>query len=433
MTLLLYRLALGAMRAVSPVLSAGSSKLSRGIAGRRRAHDEIASWGRTGRDPTRPVAWFHAPSVGEGLQAQAVFEALRARIPELQVVFTHFSPSAEALAGTVGADVAAYLPWDLRRPIRTALDAVRPDLVVFTKTEVWPVLTQEAGRLTIPVAIVAGSVPEGSGRLRGPARRLLSDSWRQLALAGASADADAERFIELGVAESRVHTTGDPGIDSALERFESVDARSPWLAPFHDDPRPTIVAGSTWPADEAVLWRAFSSVRSEVPALRVVIAPHEPTQEAVTRLLATFRDGGCRSQTLADVESSGSVRDVDVVVVDRVGPLSQLYSIASVSYVGGGFGDAGLHSVLEPAAAGTPVVFGPRHHSARAAEGLLAAGGAKTVQDVSALASALEEWLNDAAKREHSGRCAFGYIDARRGTAARTASLLDPLIRRTEG
>ncbi len=379
------------------------------------------------------MAWFHAPSVGEGLQAQAVVEALRGRIPDLQIVFTHFSPSAEAFARSVGADVAAYLPWDLRGPIRATLDAVRPDLVVFTKTEVWPVLAQEAGRLAVPVAIIGGSVPDGAGRLRGPARRLMRDAWTQLALAGANADADAERFVELGVSPSCVHTTGDPGIDSALARLERVDARSPWLAPFHEDPRPTLVAGSTWLADEAVLLPALERSRSEVPELRVVIAPHEPAPNQVEELLSRFRRSGWRAEGLATVEASRSVRDVDVVVVDRVGPLSDLYSIASVSYVGGGFGDAGLHSVLEPSAAGSPVLFGPRHHNTRAADDLIAAGGARTVQDAPTLASVLAEWFKDEEKRGRGGREAFGYIDQHRGAADRTASRLDPLIRRIEG
>jgi len=433
MKLLLYRLAVGSIRGVSPLLSRGSSKLARGLAGRRGAEDLLASWGRGVRDPKRPVGWFHAPSVGEGLQAQVVIRALVARLPDIQIVFTHFSPSAEAFAASVGADVAAYLPWDLRGPISTVLDAIEPDVVVFTKTEVWPVLTHEAVRRDIPVAMVGGSVPDGAGRLRAPARGLLRGSWTRLALACANADPDAERFVELGVSASRVHTTGDPGIDSALDRVRDADQLAPWLAPFHEDARATLVAGSTWPADETVLLVALERVRLAVPGLRAVIAPHEPSPERVTDLLARLRADGWRAESLAGVEESGSVRDVDVVVVDRVGPLAQLYSIGSVSYVGGGFHDAGLHSVLEPAAAGTPVVFGPRHHNARAAADLLAEGGGRVVSDAPALAGVLAGWFNDEAGCERSGQSAFSYIEAHRGAADRTASLLDPLIRRIEG
>jgi 3-deoxy-D-manno-octulosonic-acid transferase len=428
-----YRLAVGTLRALSPIVSFGSSKLARGVVGRRHAHELLAVWGRGVRDPTRPVVWFHAPSVGEGLQAQAVIGGLLARLPELQVVYTFFSPSAEELGGRMGADVAAYLPWDLRGPVSTALDAIEPDLIVFTKTEVWPVLTDQARRRSIPVAIVVGSLPDGAGRLRGPARAVLRGTWNKIGLACANSDVDTERFIELGVSESIAHTTGDPGIDSALDRSRGADPTASYLAPFREHPRPTLVAGSTWPADEAVLLPALERLRSEIPDLRAVLAPHEPGREQVTHLLARLRESGWRAETLDVFESGDSSQSVDAVVVDRVGVLAHLYAIASVSFVGGGFHDRGLHSVLEPAAARTPVIFGPRHRSARAAADLLARGGAKVVADISQLVAVAGHWLTDEADRDRAGGSAFGYIAAHRGAADRTAVLLDPLIRRKEG
>ena len=121
---LLYRFAWGVVRLAAPLLSIGDSKVARGLAGRRGAHDLLALWGETIRDRHRPVIWFHAPSVGEGLQAQAVIAELRAERPDLQVVFTFFSPSAEDLARSMEVDVAAYLPWDLKRPMNRVLDAL---------------------------------------------------------------------------------------------------------------------------------------------------------------------------------------------------------------------------------------------------------------------------------------------------------------------
>jgi 3-deoxy-D-manno-octulosonic-acid transferase len=132
-----YRLAQLGVRAAGPLVGAlpgaGPAKLARGIAGRRGTGVRLSRWGREDRDPTRPVVWFHAPSVGEGLQARAVIEALRRRREEVQIVFTHFSPSAEKLAAAMPADARGYLPWDLPGSVRPVVEALRPDALVFTK------------------------------------------------------------------------------------------------------------------------------------------------------------------------------------------------------------------------------------------------------------------------------------------------------------
>lgn len=424
---LLYRLAQGTLRTLTPVLSGSSSKLSRGLRGRRNAHEVLAAWGRRSRRAEAPLAWLHAPSVGEGLQARAVLEALRKRTPGVQSVFTHFSPSAEGLAARMPADMAAYLPWDLVGPSRTVLDALRPDVLAFTKTEVWPVLVDEAVARRIPVALVAATVPPDAGRLSPAARAFLGPTWRRLSLAAAIADEDAARLEELGVPAEALVVTGDPGIDSAAQRARAADPAEPWLAPFHADPRPTVVAGSTWPPDEAVLLPALDRVRGEVAEVRLVVAPHEPGEDRVAGLLDDLGRRGWRAGTLAEAERGG-VGGLDAVVVERVGVLAHLYTVGMAAYVGGGFGDDGLHSVLEPAAAGLPVAFGPRHSNARAASDLLDAGGGAEVDGVDGLARVLLRWLTDPGARGYAAARAFGYIDAHLGAAARTAALLDEML-----
>ncbi|MEX2048018.1 MAG: glycosyltransferase N-terminal domain-containing protein [Gemmatimonadota bacterium] len=421
---LLYRLAMGLAHRAAPLVARPGSKLTLGVAGRRDAHETLAAWGERSRDANRPTAWFHAPSVGEALQAGAVIEALRERRPGLQIALTHFSPSAEGIAERVGADMGAYLPWDEADLMRRALDGLRPDLLVFAKTEVWPVLVSEAVARGIPVALVGAVVPRGAGRMRRAARALLASTWRRLSLACAVGEEDARALVLLGVPERAVNVTGDPAIDAATRRAGEADPAAPWLAPFHEDPRPTLVAGSTWPEDEAVLLPALAEVRRVVPDLRVVFVPHEPTADVVGGLLTRLQGLGWKCRPLSAVESRGTPGDAAVVVVDRVGVLADLYTVATVAYIGGGFGRGGLHSVLEPAAAGAPVVFGPRHQRAPAAAGLLAAGAARTVSDAAALAAILAEWLTDPAKKIDVAHRGIDYIESHRGAAARTADLL---------
>ncbi len=429
----LYRIVQEAARSLAPVLARGESKISRGLRGRRDAHEVLARWGASERDPARPAIWLHAPSVGEGLQARAVLEALKARRADLQVVFTHFSPSAERLARDMPADVSGYLPWDLRAPMGRVLEAVRPDAVVFAKTEVWPVLVEEAVRRGVPSVLVGGTLAAEAGRLRWPARDFLRPTWSSLERVAAIAQEDGARFVTLGVPAERVTVTGDPGVDSAATRARAADPGAPWLAPFHADPRPTVVAGSTWPADDAVLLPALTETRRRAPELRVVLAPHEPEEDYVASLRAKLSEGGWRTAALSDVERTGSVRDVDAVLVDRVGVLAQLYTVGTMAYVGGGFHRAGLHSVLEPAAAGIPVSFGPLHTNARAAGDLLSGGGAREAGDARALADVLGGWLVDRERLDYAAGRAFGYIGAHLGAAARTAELLSELLDRDDG
>jgi len=425
---LLYRVAVRALRRSAPLLALGGPKVARGIRGRRHAAGTLVTWGRRERDPDRPTVWFHAPSVGEGLQAGAVLGALVERRPGLQVAFTHFSPSAEGLGERLGADVSAYLPWDVEASVAAVLDALRPDLLAFTKTEVWPVLVAAATRRGVPVVIVAATVPEGAGRMRWPARRTLAPTWGRLTAACANTPADAERLVALGADAAAVHVTGDPAIDSAVRRVAEADPSAPYLAPFQSGRRITVVAGSTWREDEDVLLPAWQGVRRASPDALLVLAPHEPDAEPVARLLTRLREIGLAAVTLGAVEREGSIDGVDAVVVDRLGVLTHLYTVADVAYVGGGFGRAGLHQVVEPAAAGVPVLFGPRHANARAAGELLRLGGAGTVVDAKGMEEATARWLTDpSAKNGAAARC-LDYIGAHRGAARRTAQLLDPLI-----
>ncbi len=426
-TLSAYHGLLRMARRLTPLIGRTSGKVGRGFAGRRDSHEILAAWGRSARDHARPLAWFHAPSVGEGLQARAVLDGWVGLRPELQTVFTHFSPSAETLAGQMGADTHAYLPWDLPDTVSTALHGVAPDVLVFTKTEIWPTLTAEAVSRGVRIAMVGATLPADAGRSHPLARRLLRTAWGSVDLLAAIDDDHAARFVTLGVPPRAVHATGDPGIDSALSRAERIDAASPWIAPFLDDPRPTVVAGSTWPADEAELLPALDQMRAAVPSVRLILAAHEPDERHTRDVTERLTAGGWNVRTLGQTESDGAA-GVDAVIVDRVGVLAELYSVASASFVGGGFHDKGLHSVLEPAAAGSPVCFGPRHTNSAAASGLLHAGGAEEAPDAQGLARILMRWLTDSPRRDFVAARAAGYIDTHLGAAHRTARLLDTLL-----
>src|SRR5262245_52159680 len=124
------------MRVAAPL----NEKLRRGVLGRASALEELRQWSRAERDRDRPLLWLHAPSVGEALMAQAIISALRECRPDLQLAFTHFSPSAERMRERVGADITSYLDWDTTRAMRQTLDTLQPAAIAFVRTEIWPTL-----------------------------------------------------------------------------------------------------------------------------------------------------------------------------------------------------------------------------------------------------------------------------------------------------
>lgn len=422
----LYTLALRAARPLLPLAARGEGKLARSVRGRTGVLARMEAWAAAHRDPARPLVWFHAPSVGEGLQARAVLQAFRARRPDAQVVYTFFSASAERFAAGVGADHADYLPIDLTGDIRRALDALRPAVIAFSKTDVWPVLTREAAARDIRLALLSATLPTGSSRLRGPARALLGPAYARLDVVAAISAEDADRFAGLDVPPQRRQVMGDARFDQVWARTPAADLASPLLRPFGGFDGMTLVAGSTWPADEDRLIPALARLAADGLRPRLILVPHEPTPDHLARSEAALRATGRAPVRLSAVDAGAEPGDT--VLVDRVGVLGDLYALADVAYVGGGWGTAGLHSVLEPAAFGVPVLFGPRHANAREAADLIRAGAAFEASDAAPLETLLRPLLPDDEARRRAGSAARTYVASHLGAAERGAQIIQDLL-----
>jgi 3-deoxy-D-manno-octulosonic-acid transferase len=188
--------------------------------------------------------------------------------------------------------------------------------------------------------------------------------------------------------------------------------------------RPTLVAGSTWPTDEEHLLPAWQRIREKIPDARLVIAPHE-ISESHLRNLARWATASSLKPALIDATDAAAA---DVILVDRYGVLGDLYSLADVAYVGGGFHSAGVHSVLEPAAFGAPVVFGPRHERSREAMRLVQAEGGADIKGSADLTIRLDDWLGSSSAREVAGAHARAMVQAGLGAAERSYKLVMALL-----
>lgn len=410
-------------RAAAIVTPESETKLLRAIAARRGIRGRYAAWGATGREPARPLLWMHAPSVGEGLQARPVLELARRARPDAQLAYTYFSPSAVSFAAKLDVDFRDYLPFDTPGDVRAALDALRPTALVFSKLDVWPVLVEEAARRGVRLGMVSATLRAGSRRRSAAAGAILRDAYSRLDVVGAVDPSDADRLVAIGVRPEAITVTGDTRYDQVWERAERVDRNSALLAPLRAH-RPTLVAGSTWPADEQHLLPAWAGVHRALGNARLVIAPHEPTPAHVEPIERWAAGAGLTSARLG----TPAAATADVVIVDRVGVLGDLYAIADAAYVGGGFHAAGLHSVLEPAAFGAPVLFGPRHFESRDATLLLAAGGGASGVGAAALERHLLNWLQDESARYLAGARARALVRAGLGAARRAYDLIARLL-----
>jgi 3-deoxy-D-manno-octulosonic-acid transferase len=208
------------------------SKLWRSLAARRGIRGRYASWAAAHRDPERPLLWLHAPSVGEGLQARPIAELVRARRPDVQLAYTHFSPSAERFAAAIGADFVDYIPFDTAGDAHAALQALRPTALVFSKLDVWPQLVAAASAAGTRLGLVSATLAASSSRRGGAASALLRPAYAALDRVGAISDDDARRLVALGVRPDAVTVTGDTRYDQVWARARRTSLSSELLAPL---------------------------------------------------------------------------------------------------------------------------------------------------------------------------------------------------------
>jgi 3-deoxy-D-manno-octulosonic-acid transferase len=406
-------------------LSRVQPKLARGIEARRGLEQRWREAALKTAD-AHPRVWLHAASAGETLQARPLGDAIRARHPGGALFYSYFSPSAERMVASWQApDAADYLPFDWPAAMRAQVESLAPDAIVLVAGELWPNLIWTAADRGIPLAQACCRLAGGSARMERRARALTGRLYREFRAIAAVTEEDAELLAGMGIPREAVAVTGDTRIDVSLSRVEEAEALpAPWEPPPGSGP--VVVAGSTWPADEAVLLPAVARLRERHPGLVAVVVPHEPSESAVERIIRRASASGLRATRMGAASgatpAAGGTADGDppsVFVVDRMGLLYRLYRLADAAYVGGGFGGS-VHNTVEPAAHGAPVAVGPNHGCPAEVEALERAGGLVTVATADALARRWGAWLDDPAARQRAGAAARATIESASGATART-------------
>ena len=393
-------------------------KIREGIQGRKRVFAELTNRLETAR-PLEKTAWFHFTSVGEFEQAKPLIEAI---YPETRIILTFFSPSVAPNAESYPyADAAVYLPLDTPRNAERLIRLIDPSVIVFSKFDIWPNLVWKAAKHNIPIIVVAGTLHAGSKRLSRLAKPFFRSVHRHIRVHCAISEADAARFQELCSSEHKIVVTGDTRYEQVYRRAISVEPDTEFFPGQETLRRPILIAGSTYMEDEKVLLRAYQLLRESTPenCPHLILVPHEPTAERIREIRENLNRAALAHLCLSELTSEADVSVTDVLIIDKIGLLAKLYGLADIAFVGGSFRGS-VHNVMEPAALGKPVIFGPTIQNAHEAFLLVDRGGAKLVRTAQELADAITVWLDDTDARTTAGDVGKQLIEENLGAVART-------------
>jgi 3-deoxy-D-manno-octulosonic-acid transferase len=371
--------------------------------------------------------WIHAVSVGEVLAARVLVPPLKARFPGHRVFVSTTTLTGNAVArdSVRGADGVVFAPFDFAGPVTRVLDRLNPALLVLVETEIWPNLIHHARRRGARIAVVNGRISPRSFPRYRRARPLLRHVLAEIDLLLMQGDAHRARMLEMGAPPDRVHVTGNLKYD-ALDEPVTPPALRRALGQDGPDPRPLWVAGSTVEGEEEAVLQAFTALRRGHGAARLAIAPRHPERFAAVADLVARTGFTCVRKTLLP---AGGWSTGDVLVLDTLGELAQVYPLATVVFVGGSLVGAGGHNVLEPAVAGKAIVVGPHMENFREiAEAFLAEDALVQVRDAAGLADAVARLFADAAARDALGARAQRIVARNRGALDRTVDALAGLL-----
>lgn len=357
--------------------------------------------------------WFHFASLGEFEQGRPVLEELKEQYPGHEIVITFFSPSGyEVRKNTQLADAVYYLPLDTAANAHNFIAKIDPAVAVFTKYEYWYHFFAELDRGNIPLYIISGIFRPDQVFFKwygGLHRKMLGFVDHFFV--------QDERSVQL---LQEINTTN--ATVSGDTRFDRVwaNAQHPKSIPFIDEfknGQKLFIAGSTWPADEALL----IDLVKQYPDWKFIFAPHEIGEDKINGLQKLLPPEN--TIRYSQLESHISHLTSHILIVDNIGMLSALYQYADIAYIGGGFG-AGIHNTLEAAAFGLPVIFGPEYARFKEACDLIAEGAGFSIANESELKDITAKLVNYPEALTKAGQKAKAYIDKNIGATGKITAYI---------
>src|SRR4030081_2747873 len=376
----------------------------------------------------KPAIWVHAVSVGEVVAASAVVEALRQKFPSHRVVIsTTTSTGQKRAAQRFGRENVFYFPLDFAFAVRPYLDALQPDLVVVAETEFWPNFLRLAKRSGARIAVINCRISDrslpGYKRFRFGLPKLLEKTLANVDVFLAQTDEDRKRLIEIGAPESKVTVAGNLKFDVAPPPSPKIVAslRESFI---HSGTGPVLVCGSTLEDEEGSLLSAFRNILANHPKAVMILAPRHPERFAEVAQLVEKLGFRMWRRSLWSGESLAG----GVFLVDTIGELAALYSLATVAFVGGSLVPRGGHNILEPALYGVPVVTGNHYENFRDMVNYFRERHGVPLLGLAELPLVFMELIENSTERTTLGRNALAALESSRGATERTVSALVQLM-----
>ena len=390
---------------------------------RRRIGERFGMGARIGAQ--RGCVWIHAVSVGEVQAAVPIVKALGSRYPDETIVVTSTTPTGAARAAKAfgGSVVHRYFPFDLPGSVARFMSRIRPRVAIIMETEIWPNLLAQCRLRGVPVVLANVRLSERSAAGYRKFRRLFAPALDGVAAIAVQSGEDARRMASIGAPPNVIEVTGSTKFDIpmlASLREEAAALRRTW-----GPSRGIWIAASTHEGEEALVLDAFEHVLERIPGSLLVLVPRHP--ERFGKVAAQVRRRGFESvlRSRRPPDCSGA----QVFIGDTMGELPLFYTAADVAFVGGTLVERGGHNVLEPAALGLPVLFGPHvFNFAAISRRLLEAGGARAVSDSADLGRAVVDYLQDADLRNTTGARGRAFVEGNRGAGERVLAIVGPYL-----
>jgi 3-deoxy-D-manno-octulosonic-acid transferase len=349
------------------------------------------------------TAWFHCASLGEFEQGRPVIEAFRETYPDSLIFLTFFSPSGyEIRKNYPGADHVFYLPADSRVNAEKFIDILSPDIVFFIKYEFWYNYLSVLKERSIPTFMVSAIFRPSQPFFRW------YGSWFRKQLNNLSwffVQDEESALLLHGIGILKVSVSGDTRFDR-VSTIAGRERKQPGIGEFCSG-SPVLLAGSSWPEDEKIL---LPFIRENKTEFKFIIAPHEVHQDRIVELMAQLGPGSIRFSQANET----NFREARILVIDSIGILASLYRYAFVSFIGGGFG-AGIHNILEPAAFGVPVIFGPNYRRFREARELIREGGAFSITDEGDFRKVISRMADVKGEHDRASAICAAYVTNHKG------------------
>ena len=418
--LFLYNLILLLAAKLLKVVALFNPKMKLFVAGRKSVFQTLAAK----IQPSDAVFWFHAASLGEYEQGLPVIEAIKKQFPNRKIIITFFSPSGyEVRKNNTVADVTVYLPLDTKSNAKQFIKLVHPEMVFFIKYEYWPNYLSELKKQQIKTYLISGILRENQAFFKwyGGFYRNALQTFDYFFVQNES----SKKLLQ-NIGFNNVTVSGDTRFDrvvSILERDNSLD----FIEEFKDNTT-TIVIGSSWPKDEILLVNYINQSADDV---KFIIAPHNIKSKQIQELKKsiakktilfsekdTLLTQGERTDGSKQAQHK-KIADFQVFIIDTIGILTKVYSYADITYVGGGFGNPGVHNILETATFGLPVVVGPNYSHFAEATALVNMKGCISIKSQTELNEVFDLLLHNEDERLEKGHICSTFVQMNKGATSK--------------